>query len=94
MTPSQNKRKLQLHCVVTTFLRKVIKPTVNEALVFLYILAYTVSKATKRATITRAIPAVNVTNIFICKRIIMREKFSYLLLSRFDPDLTGEIECL
>jgi hypothetical protein len=52
-----------------------------------------VSKATKSATFTRAIPAVNATNIFMGDIIINGEKFS-LLLSRYDPDLTGEIEHL
>jgi hypothetical protein len=36
-------------------------------------------------------PAVNASNMFIADIIINGEKFS-LLLSRYDPDLTGEIE--
>jgi hypothetical protein len=63
---------------------------VNEALVFMYILAYITSKVTKSTTFTRAIPAVKTTNMFISKIIIREKKISYLLLSRLDPDLKGD----
>jgi hypothetical protein len=46
----------------------------------LYILAYIVSKHTKRTTLARAIPAVNATNIFISKIIIMRKIFLFTFI--------------
>jgi len=41
--------------------------------VFLYIFAYIVNKDINRATFTKAIPAVNVKNIFMCRIITMRK---------------------